>query len=495
MVRQKSSLISFLTLALSLTFVFSNAFVVQTSSSFEAFAQIRDNEDDDDEDDEEDPDDNQLTDGQAIQGNAAGVIIDARGTLSLMKSSPKSKALWKARKQQAMARLNPNLSKPSKMRKVSLTRLERLAAQSLEQNGKLPEEMQYLAGLIRIDYLFAYPETGDVVIAGPAEGFSIDDLGRPRGLRSGRATLELQDLVVALRAFGPQAKPTQRISVSIDPTQEGLARMQSFLNRVGGTVHPRQTKDIVRGLRKSLGQQVVTFQGISPNTHFAHVLAEADYRMKLIGIGLEQPPVDITTYVEKANPGSVSRNAMARWYFVPDYESVRQSEDGLAIQMVGEGVKLVGANELVQADGTRVDSGSGDRASKVFTLSFTRQYSALARRSPVYAQLRNLIDMSIAAAAIQQNDFFGQTNWAMELFGNEDLFPVEVFEAPKTVATAVNAIWRGRQLMTPVGGGVAIQPLMALDSENLLEDESGEVAESRASVALEQLPEHVWWWD
>ena len=220
------------------------------------------------------------------------------------------------------------------------------------------------------------------MIAGPAEGFVLVGLGRPRGLDTGRAVLELQDLVVALRAFGPDGQPTQHISVSIDPTQEGLARMQGFLRRVGGNAHPRQTKDIVRGLKKSLGQQMVTLHGIPAETHFAQVLTEADYRMKLIGIGLERPPVDITTYVEKANPGSVSRNAMARWYFVPDYESVKMSEDGLAIQLVGEGVKLVGANEMVQSDGTRVDSRMGDRASKVFTMELYENVSTVGSALP-----------------------------------------------------------------------------------------------------------------
>ena len=41
-----------------------------------------------------------------------------------------------------------------------------------------------------------------------------------------------------------------------------------------------------------------------PKTHFAQVLVEADYRMKLIGIGLEQPPVRMVSYVDRANPAA-----------------------------------------------------------------------------------------------------------------------------------------------------------------------------------------------
>ena len=97
---------------------------------------------------------------------------------------------------------------------------------------------------------------------------------------------------------------------------------------------------------------------------------------------------------------------------MPDYEAVRTSDDGLAMQLVGHGVKLVNASELVQVDGSRVElKNKSSRASMAFVLSFTKLYPELARRSPVYAQLRNLIDMSIAAAFIQDQDYYGQIDW------------------------------------------------------------------------------------
>ncbi|MEZ6070226.1 MAG: DUF1598 domain-containing protein [Pirellulales bacterium] len=143
------------------------------------------------------------------------------------------------------------------------------------------------------------------------------------------------------------------IGCSIDPTQEGLARMQAFLRQVGVTATPNDTDRIVNGLRESLGLQNVSILGVSANTHFAQVMVEADYRMKLIGIGLEQPPIRMASYVQTAQPADVSRNAMQRWYFVPDYECVRVSDDGLAMELVGDGVKLVSDDEVVTGDGVR----------------------------------------------------------------------------------------------------------------------------------------------
>jgi hypothetical protein len=74
--------------------------------------------------------------------------------------------------------------------------------------------------------------------------------------------------------------------------------MQQFLRQLGPIV-PGDAQRIALGLKESLGVQEVSIRGIAPTTHFAQVLVEADYRMKLIGIGLETPPVKIESYVSR----------------------------------------------------------------------------------------------------------------------------------------------------------------------------------------------------
>lgn len=424
-----------------------------------------------------------------------GVLVDAEGVLRTRYYRDTSVKLFKRRLEEARAHLKPDLARPSELRKISLNRLEAAVAEQLRNGAGPTDEMKYLAGLTGIDYVFCYPETGDIVIAGPAEGFVRDTSGLVYGTTSGRNVMELRHLLVALRSFAPGVAGPRTIGVSIDPTKEGLQRMQQFLRRVGPRATPRDTLALAKGLKESLGLQTVTIMGVSPKTHFAHVLVEADYRMKLIGIGLETPPVKMTSYVERANPASVARNALQRWYFVPNYECVKVSEDELAMQLVGEGVKLVGSDELVTAEGGRVGSGRVDKASKAFVDEFTRKYPELAARLPIYAQLRNLIDMAIAAAFIQQQDYYGQTGWKMEVFGSEKALPLETGNAPTKVETAVNAIWKGRTLMTPIGGGVSIRPRTALQKDKLLPDSGGEVATTRKQVDLKSIPADRWWWD
>ena len=407
-------------------------------------------------------------------------VGDPRGQLSLAKLNAAKRAL------------NPELGKKSPLRKISLNRLEQAVEAVLAGGGKLPDEMKYLAGLSRIQYVFFYPDSGDIVLAGPAEGWFEDLTGRVVGVNNGRPALLLEDLIVALRAYGPGKSESPMIGCSIDPTQQGLAKMQEFLASINPS--PNDEQMIVDGLHKAMGLQTVRVLGVSPNTHLAQVMVEADYRMKLIGIGLEKTGVrQFVTYVDKASP--TGTNGLQRWYFVPNYECVRVSEDHEAMEMVGDGVKLVGENEFVGANGQRTKSGSSSRASTAFTSSFTKFYGEIARRSPVYAQLRDVIDMAVAAAFIQHEGYYAKAGWDMQLFGDESRFPVEVYHAPSKVDTVVTSIWKGNRLMTPVAGGVHVEAAMALKLENLLKDNEGKVEKARQATKLDHLEAGQWWWD
>ncbi len=353
--------------------------------------------------------------------------------------------------------------------------------------------MQFLAGLTRLQYVFYYPETKDIVLAGPAEGWALDVANHVCGIDSGRPVLQLQDLIVALRAFPPNTNKPHVISVSIDPTPEGLARMQQFLSRFGGQITPDQADMVVNGLRTNLGMQNVRIGGVQANTHLAQVLLECDYRMKLIGLGMEKPPVRIASYVDRAT--SSSANSLERWYFIPDYHSARVAADSLGLELIGDTVKLVSENQVVQKDGRRAISGGKNKASELFTTTFTKKYPELAARLPVFAEMRNAIDLIIAAAFINQQDFYTQSGWQAELFHDEGSLAVETYNTPLQVETVCTAVWKGSRLFTPVGGGVTIQARDALTAANLLPDDDGKISEIREGVDLQNLPADRWWWD
>ena len=310
----------------------------------------------------------------------AGVVVDAEGVLRLKMSAQPDGQLVRQHAAHARISHGKQADNAGKLRKISLKHLERAIA---EKQGVPSDEMRFLAGLLRVRYVFFYPDSRDIVLAGPAENWRTDPVGRVVGMQSGRPVLRLEDLVVALRAFPPTGEASRLIGCSIDPTKEGLAAMQRFWRAFTPT--PADAQNIVDGLRSSLGLQTISVFGVPARTHLAQVMVEADYRMKLIGIGLERPPVRLVNYVDRANPAQVSRNALTRWFFTPEYQCVRTSGDGLAMELVGDGVKVVGENELVAANGQRQASGYVDRASQAFVAAFTKVYSELADRSPVYA--------------------------------------------------------------------------------------------------------------
>ena len=184
--------------------------------------------------------------------------------------------------------------------------------------------MQHLAGLTRLQYVFCYPKSGDIVIAGPAEAWAEAPSGRILEIDSGRPVLDLDDLLVALRAFPPgDEKNKPFIYCSIDPTRGRAFATAPVPERVGrpyrqsGT-NPGQDQFIVNGLRDRLGMQVITVGGVSPKTHFAQVMVEADYRMKLIGIGLENPPVRLTSYVAASQSLAGRQQRLAALVFRPE---------------------------------------------------------------------------------------------------------------------------------------------------------------------------------
>lgn len=432
------------------------------------------------------------------QGNLnpnSGVYVDADHVLRTQVHPDPTGQLMRDRVQAAKGSLNPDVAKFSGLRKVSLNRLEAAVSKAIEEGRPLPDEVKHLAGLQRVQYVFFYPETKDVVLAGPAEGWVPDLASTAVGLTTGRPTLLLEDLVSALRAYPAGKKTNPVIGCSIDPTQEGLVRLQNFISRMGRNATPDQTQFIVDGSKQALGFQTVTVMGVPAGTHFARVLVEADYRMKLIGIGLEKPAVKMSTYIDLASPSAVAANALQRWYFTPDYECVKVTEDHFAMELVGNGVKLIGEDELVSEQGGRSAAATNANGpGQKYAVSFTKNYSALAEKTPIYAQMRNLIDMAVAAAFLQEHDIYGKAGWKAAVLNNERLVEVETHPTPEKVESAVNGIWKGRTLMTPIGGGVEIRARKALSDENVKRDHDGKLAGAREKIELNLAP-NQWWWD
>jgi hypothetical protein len=381
------------------------------------------------------------------------------------------------------------------LRKVSLARLEAAIRKDLEAGRPLAQATRQLAGLTRIQYVFCLPESHDIVLAGPAEGWVRDGAGRAVGAAGGRATLALEDLAAALRAFPPGSAQRPFVGCSIDPDPAALARLAAFAKTIPHVVRQDQraavAAEIQRGSQEALGLANIRIFGVPGDAHLAQVLVEADYRMKLIGIGLEPPPVRMPTFFTAL--GTPKQNVLQRWWFTPNYKCVRASADKLAIELVGQGVQLQTEDKTIGPDGRLMDrAGPPSPASTVYAEAFTKHYPAIAAASPAFAQLRQAVDLLVAAAALRKFDHYGQAGWRPTLLLDEKQFPIQTHRTPLKAACAVNTEWRGNRLVSPSGGGVSILPDEALAEGNLLPDEGGAVQNARAKAAP---PAERWWWD
>lgn len=430
---------------------------------------------------------------QAQNGDeeVGGIVIDAQGVVRPKLRSDRSAGLTRQRRE-AFTRehLGDDVQPFNGMRKVSLPRLERAYAALREAGQPVPAEMQYLAGLQRIDYLFVDPDGRDVVLCGPAEGFAPDDQQRMLGLTTGRPAIRLDDLVVALRAV---ARGRSSIGCSIDPEESRLAALQQYVRQNSTPINSAGAKRRYARMAEILGLERVSVWGVPDDSHFARVLVEADYTMKRISLGTEPSGVrGIPSYLSLITP---SGNSMQRWWFAPYYEAIHAADDGTAFQITGQRVQLLGQEEKVSAGGGRSDFAFTRASTQKFAQLFTEHYPELAQNSPVFAQLQNLFDLAVVSALLQKAGVPQRIGWR----GDEllDRAEVESYRVPLQVPSA--AMTRPARGGTMLGliGGVTLDPAMVVQHLVTRGTPQAEAARQLRvrSLAPAGSDAGQWWWD
>ena len=216
--------------------------------------------------------------------------------------------------------------------------------------------------------------------------------------------------------------------------------------------------------------------------------------MKRIAIGAEPPPIKMVTFIAALE--SPQQGMLQRWWFTPDYKCVKLSADSLAAEFVGQGVQLQAEDKLIGADGSLAAAGGAkpNKASELFTLSFTRKYPEISAASQVYAQLRTLIDLAIAAALIRRHDYYAKSGWSGRRAARRAAIRRRNAACAEAGSLRRQQPLEGLRLLTPAGGGISIRPDEALDEGNLLPDEKAAVALQRLA-ACPPADAARWWWD
>ncbi|HEX5472641.1 MAG TPA: DUF1598 domain-containing protein [Lacipirellulaceae bacterium] len=445
--------------------------------------------------------------GQAdIRPFPGGVLVDAAGVLRLRSRASNNHsdaAKDLARDLAALRGTAPPVvaqsgksSRASRLRYVSLPRLEREIVRRQAAHQRLDPAMLTLAGLQRVRYIFAYPETGDVVLAGPAGDWFVDKDGHILSADSHEPVVRLDDLLTIWRR-GAEAADSH-FGCSINPRQESLAKTQAFLAASSKKpLEPSHRKQWLSDLRDCVGRQDIDIFGIDPTSRVASVLVEADYHMKLIGMGLADGVDGVESYLQSIHLRSGESPppmSVLRWWFALKYDAIAHSETRDAFELVGQGVRVLSENELLAEQGQRVHTGASDPLNRQFAQSFTSHFDALAKKYPVYGELRNIFDLAMAVALIQTEDLPERVHWKPTLLASGDKLRLPHRRPPREVETVINhRVINQRFVIAGVSGGVMVAPGDVLRATKAMDSTDKTI--QRAAPGPKELAAGAWWWD
>ena len=390
--------------------------------------------------------------GQLVQQAVGGVLIDSDGMLRQMTAQQRTAQFDLLRGQ--LAAVPADLAAETDIRKISLRKLDEQIAAAVSAGKPISDELRYLGGLQRVEYVMVFPNENDILLVGPGGGWEVTETGTVVGTNTGLPVITLDDLIVAMRSS--MGARTTAISCSIDPTAEGLAALQKYLSK-----QKRFHNGIMAAVKKVLGPQQISLTGVPEESHFAQVLVAADYRMKRIAMHLEPTPVEaIPSFLDlaKKRRGAVS-DIMPRWWLACDYEPLARSDDGLTWQLRGNGVKAMTEDQIIHADGRVEQTGKKNAVAEEWATKMTANYDGLCVVEPVFGQLRNVMDLSVIAALIQHQRLLEKANCELPMLTTPkgDAL-LGRWSVPEWVATESSVVKNGRSFILTASGGVQLDP-------------------------------------
>jgi hypothetical protein len=332
---------------------------------------------------------------------------------------------------------------------ISVPRILAEAKKCIEANQPLPDNVRFLGGMVKLQYIFVYPEEGDLVIAGPAEPFDATVGYRPLGTLTGRPVLQLDDLVVALRAFGNGKSPF-RIGCDIHITKEIAERVDKKVKEVSSKLgESMKAKDAAEAIAEAGGEQPVEYYGIATNTRFAFVCVEADYRLKQLGLSLIKSPVPAVRSYFSLIPRP-ERNH--RFSLETHYDAIVVSPEGNAFELRGPSLKVNTGLLRLPGDPNK-PMNNPDEASeyaKKFMNAANENFAELCRSLISWADLQNLGDLTLLSAILARAELDKKIKWDMSwaLSG----YPVAEVKTPTGAKVLCNTRHASGMILFTSGG-------------------------------------------
>ena len=156
-------------------------------------------------------------------------------------------------------------------------------------------------------------------------------------------------------------------------------------------------------------------------------------------------------------------------------------------------VKTLTEETFFGSDG-KAESRTGKTSStaQMWADKMTAKYAELSSKEPIFAQLRNCMQLALAATLIVHGDLPAKAGHDFRVLFSKEQLPAEEHLAPRKIDTQVSFIKRGTSWVLSASGGVQIEPVAgsaAGPDEPTIASNSGQFKYPAGTT------DSSWWWD
>jgi len=415
-------------------------------------------------------------------GVVGGVSIDAQSVLS--RSAQRIDAETANEISNSLRGADTNIDRVSKLRMVSLKSLDREIKNCIKDGKQIPVEVQFMAGLQRVEFLIVDAENNDLILAGPGEGLKTDEFGNVVGVKSGTPAIHLEDFLTAMRS-ADKARTGQGISVSMDPTAEGVRSLQAFYNK------NQFSPQLVKQVEQAMGEHTITLTGVPKDSRYSQVLVAADHRMKRLAMGLEQSNArNLPSILQMAEKNNARRMSGApRMWMECNYESVATDDAETIYELRGQGIKTLTENAMFDKDGKSKVQNKQNKFAERWANNLTERFEEVSQVEPVFRDLRNLMDLSVVAAIISKNQMLDKMGLKIDSITG-DAVQMPSRPVPSSVPTACSFVNIKGNYVVTASGGVQVDS-WAVAGNTIVDTDLVKTS----AVALAAKDGNKWWWN
>ncbi|MDR3182786.1 MAG: DUF1598 domain-containing protein, partial [Planctomycetaceae bacterium] len=363
----------------------------------------------------------------------------------------------------------------SVLRKISLKKLDAAVRTVVEEKGEFSDAVRYLGGLTSIQYIVAVPDENDIILAGPAEGWTTDNNGNVIGKESRMPVLSLEDFLVLFRLWNGSEKQ-KIVACSFDLTQEAETKINQIHRDFTG-ISADNADAFAVALEQAHGNLQITLTGVAATSRLAKILVAADFKMKQYALGLEPAPVrTLPSYASLIT--DKSPEIPTRFYLTAEYAQVLHDSAKLTWQL-GETprcqpkVKVLTEYDYQRGRITPPLSKASvrpDRAAMNWSSKFETQYDAIAKKQPVFNVLKDNMHLALAAALIHQEQLLRKANCPLPMLSGSSTADRKLrsLNYPKPLSVpSRSAVTKNGYATVVVCGGIEINPVAALQKSRL----------------------------